>query len=109
MLPKPVDADGGIGNDITRGQYWYDMSIAVDPNNSNTLYVGGVDLFKSSDGGNTWQQVAHWYGGFGYQYAHADQHIAIYEPGNSNVIYFGNDGGVYRSNNAAAASACYSI
>lgn len=104
LLPKPVDADGGIGNDITRGQYWYDMSIAIDPNNSNTLYVGGVDLFKSSDGGNTWQQVAHWYGGFGYQYAHADQHIAIYEPGNSNVIYFGNDGGVYRCGNAAAAS-----
>jgi PKD repeat protein len=103
LLPKPVDADGGIGNDITRGQFWYDMSIAVDPNNSNHLYVGGVDLFKSSNGGSSWQQVAHWYGGFGFQEVHADQHIALFEGGNSNVIYFGNDGGIYRSGNATAA------
>lgn len=103
LLPKPVDADGGIGNDITRTQYWYDMSIAVDPNNPNHFYVGGVDLFKSSNGGTSWQQVTHWYGGFGFQYAHADQHIVLFEPGNSAVVYFGNDGGVFRSSNATAA------
>ncbi len=103
LLPKPVDADGGIGNDITRGQYWYDMSIAVDPNNANHFFVGGVDLFKSSNGGTTWQQVSHWYGGFGFQDVHADQHIVLFEPGNSNVVYFGNDGGIWRSSNATAA------
>jgi PKD repeat protein len=103
LLTKPVDADGGIGNDITRTQYWYDMSIAVDPNNSNSVFVGGVDLFKTTNSGSTWQQVTHWYGGFGFQYVHADQHIALFEPGNSNVIYFGNDGGIWRSSNATAA------
>lgn len=103
LLPKPVDADGGIGNDITRSQYWYDMSIAVDPNNPNSFFVGGVDLFKSPDGGATWQQISHWYGGFSFQDVHADQHIALFEPGNSNVIYFGNDGGIWRSSNATAA------
>jgi hypothetical protein len=104
LLPKPVDADGGIGNDITRSQYWYDMSIAVDPNNSNIVWVGGVDLFRSSDGGATWLQMSHWYGGFGFQEVHADQHIAIYQPGNSNVIYFGNDGGFWRCSNASAST-----
>ncbi|MEO5571671.1 MAG: PKD domain-containing protein [Bacteroidia bacterium] len=102
-LTRPVDADGGIGNDLTRGQAWYDMSIAVDPNNSNTLFVGGVDLFKSSNGGTSWQQVSHWYGGFGFQNVHADQHIVLFEPGNSNVCYFGNDGGIWRTSNATAA------
>ncbi len=102
LLTKPVDADGGIGNEITRGQFWYDMSIAVDPNNEAVVFVGGVDLFKTTNSGTTWQQVAHWYGGFGFQEVHADQHIAIFEPGNSEVIYFGNDGGIYRSGNAAA-------
>lgn len=103
-LTKPADADPGVGaTDLTRGQAWYDMSIAVDPNNPNVVFVGGVDLFKTSNGGTSWQQIAHWYGGFGFQYAHADQHIAIFEPGNSNVIYFGNDGGVWRSVNATAA------
>ena len=99
----PDDADGGIpATDFSRGQAWYDLSIAVDPNNSNVCFVGGIDLFKTSDGGASWQQVSHWYGGFGFQDVHADQHIAIFEPGNSNVIYFGNDGGIYRSANATA-------
>ena len=98
-----MDADAGITNEITRGQYWYDMSIAVDPNNEAVVFVGGVDLFKTSNSGSTWQQVSHWYGGYTFQNVHADQHIAIYEPGNSNVIYFGNDGGIWRSANATAA------
>ena len=101
---KPADADGGIpAADFTRTQAWYDMSLAVDPNNSNNVFAGGVDLFKSTNGGTSWSQIAHWYGGFGFQYVHADQHIAMFEPGNSNVIYFGNDGGVWRSSNATAA------
>ncbi|MEO8085944.1 MAG: T9SS type A sorting domain-containing protein [Bacteroidota bacterium] len=101
---KPADADGGIpAADFTRSQAWYDMSMAVDPNNANNVFVGGVDLFKTTNGGTSWAQVAHWYGGFGFQYVHADQHIVLYEPGNSNVIYFGNDGGVWRSTNATAA------
>jgi photosystem II stability/assembly factor-like uncharacterized protein len=93
---KPTDADPGITNELTRTQAWYDMSIAVDPNNVNTLFAGGVDLFKSTNGGTSWQQITHWYGGFGYQNVHADQHVALFEPGNSSVIYFGNDGGVFQ-------------
>lgn len=102
LLTKPVDADAGIGNDITRTQFWYDMSIAVDPTNDAVVFVGGVDLFKSTNSGSTWQQISHWYGGFGFQDVHADQHIAIFEPGNSSVIYFGNDGGIWQSKNATA-------
>lgn len=99
----PVDADAGIGADLTRGQAWYDLTIAVDPNNENVIYVGGVDLFKSSDAGNTWQQIAHWYGGFGFQEVHADQHWILFHPFSSNTIYFGNDGGIYMTINGTAA------
>lgn len=99
----PNDADGGIPDtDFSRGQAWYDLSIAVDPNNSSVCFVGGIDLFKTTNGGSSWQQISHWYGGFSFQEVHADQHIALFEPGNSSVIYFGNDGGVYRSTNATA-------
>jgi PKD repeat protein len=98
---EPDDADGGISaTDFSRGQAWYDLAIAVDPNNRDVIFVGGVDLFKSTNGGasvGTWQQISHWYGGFGFQEVHADQHIIIFEPGSSNVIYFGNDGGIYRT------------
>jgi hypothetical protein len=100
----PNDADPGISDrDFSRTQAWYDLSIAVDPNNSNVCFVGGIDLFKTTNGGASWQQVSHWYGGFGFQEVHADQHTAIFEPGNSSVMYFGNDGGIYRSTNATAS------
>jgi PKD repeat protein len=99
----PTDADGGIGADFTRGQAWYDLALAVDPNNDNTLMVGGIDLFKSINGASTWQQVSHWYGGFGYQYVHADQHTIVYQPGNSSQVLFGNDGGVFRTTSGTQA------
>jgi hypothetical protein len=99
-LTKPTDADPGIGNDITRGQAWYDLTCAVDPNNENIVYAGGIDLFKTSNGGTTWSQLSHWYGGFGFQYVHADQHNIIFQPSSSSVIYFANDGGIYRSADA---------
>jgi len=99
---NPTDADPGIGTDFTRTQAWYDLTAAVDPNNANVLYVGGVDLFKTTNAGTTWQQISHWYGGYGFQEVHADQHAILFEPGNSGVIYFGNDGGIYRTSNGTA-------
>lgn len=97
----PVDADGGISStDFSRGQAWYDLSICVNPLNSKVVYVGGIDLFKTSNGGASWQQISHWYGGFGFQDVHADQHFAMYDPVDTSVAYFSNDGGVYRTTNA---------
>lgn len=93
----PTDADAGIGADFTRGQAWYDLIAGVDPNNASTLIIGGVDIFKSTNAGTSWTQLCHWYGGFGYQEVHADQHAIVYQPGSSSVVYFGNDGGVYRT------------
>ena len=95
---EPDDADNGISAaDFSRGQAWYDLTIEVSPTDPLTLYVGAIDLFKSTDGGGTWGQIAHWYGGFGFQEVHADQHNIIFSPGNSNIVYFTNDGAVFRT------------
>ena len=105
----PVDADPGIPGtgapykDFSRNQAWYDLSIAVDPNNSSVCFVGGIDLFKTSNSGSSWTQISHWYGGFGFQEVHADQHYAIFSPGSSSILYFVNDGGRERTDNATAA------
>jgi PKD domain len=101
---EPADADPGIpAADFSRGQAWYDLTVAVDPNNKERLFVGGVDLFVSGDGAATWSQVSHWYGGFSFQNVHADQHNIVFQNGSSSIAYFVNDGGVYRSTNANVA------
>ena len=104
-LSKPKDADNEIpANDFTRGQAWYDQSMAVDPNNPNVTIVGGIDLFKTIDGGNTWKQISKWYNwNAKYSYAHADQHAVTYKPGSSNTVLFGNDGGVFYTTNVLGA------
>lgn len=97
-VSKPIDADNGISaNDFSRGQAWYDLILAVDPNNKNTVLTGAVDLFKTTNGGTTWSQLSHWYGGFGYPEVHADQHAIVYKPGSSSEVLFGNDGGIFRT------------
>jgi PKD repeat protein/photosystem II stability/assembly factor-like uncharacterized protein len=80
----------------TTGQAWYDLCIAVDPNDINTVYAGGVNIFKSTDGGVNWLINAHWTGNSSVP-VHADQHIMAYSPVTKN-LYVGNDGGIYYTN-----------
>jgi hypothetical protein len=101
----PNDADTGISSaDFTRGQAFYDLMLEVDPINDEIVYTGGIDLFKSTTGANAWTQFSHWYGGFGYQEVHADQHIAAFGHTNSSKMIFGNDGGVYYSSNGGTTT-----
>ncbi|PKP52461.1 MAG: hypothetical protein CVT92_08845 [Bacteroidetes bacterium HGW-Bacteroidetes-1] len=90
------DCNGGDG-----GQAWYDLDIAVDPNNADIIIAGGVNSFRSIDGGLTWAIRSHWYGGCGVQSVHADLHVLEYSPLN-NRLYVGNDGGIYWSQNGGA-------
>jgi PKD domain len=100
--PRLSWRDGGgaaSATDFTRGQAWYDLSLAVSPTNPNVVYVGGVDLFRTMDGGTSWTQASSWTG-TGYPYVHADHHGFIFEPGNGTVGYVGCDGGLFRVTNA---------
>ncbi len=92
------NCDGGG----TASQAWYDLCIAVDPNNANILYVGGVNIWKSINGGVTWTIASHWVGSsWGTSCApsvHADIHCLDWSPVNGN-LFTGNDGGVYKTAN----------
>jgi PKD repeat protein len=85
--------NGGSG-----GQAWYDLDVAVDPNNKDIIYAGGVNCFKSIDGGVTWDITSHWWGDCGVQAVHADLHVLEYNPVNDR-LYAGNDGGIYYTEN----------
>jgi len=91
------DCNGGSG-----GQAWYDLDIACDPTNAEVIYAGGVNCFKSSNGGTTWAINSHWYGGCGVPSVHADLHVLEYNPIN-NRLYAGNDGGVYWTDNGGSS------
>ncbi len=99
-LALPNDADQDIpANDFTRGQGGYNLLIKVHPRNDGILYVGGINLFKSTNGGNSWSQKTQWNDCCGYQKIHADQHGVAFSDASSPNMVFANDGGVYFSSN----------
>ena len=89
---------------FTRGQAFFDMIIAVHPENENIVLAGGIDLHKSIDGGGEWGLISYWTGSLCDDYVHADQHQIIFRPGNPNEAIFGNDGGVSYSSDVGNAS-----
>lgn len=83
----------------TSGHAWYNLAIAADPTNKDIVYVGGINIFKSTNGGSTWNINGHWTGfGTTSPTVHADNHVFEYSPLNGK-LYTGNDGGVYETSN----------
>ena len=103
-LALPNDADNGIpASDFTRGQAFYDLLLRVDPNDDNTIYLGGIDLFKSTNGGSSYSQISKWSNNNNLLFlnvplVHADQHGLAFSGSSSSRMVISNDGGVYFSN-----------
>jgi uncharacterized repeat protein (TIGR02543 family) len=85
------------------GQGWYDNALWVDPTNANHIIVGGLDLWRSTNGGVGFTQISRW--DFAPASAHADHHIIIEHPGyngtSNRIVFFGNDGGIYKAANVS--------
>lgn len=111
LLTNPVGASFVACNFDARDSYstlgWYTNVIAVDPTDPDVVFAGGVDLFRSDDGGRNWGIITYWYATRAS--AHADQHAIVFHPrynGRSNqTMFLGNDGGVWVTSNARAAAA----
>ena len=76
--PQPTSAGT---NFVSAGRV---NSIAIDPQNSNTLYIGAAEggVWKSTDGGTTWKSLTD------AQPSMANGAIAL-DPNNSDIIYVG--------------------
>ncbi len=71
------------------GQCFYDLVISVDPSDPQIVYLGGVRLFLSTDGGVSFSNIG--------DLIHGDQHAFAFDPANPSTIFAGNDGGIFRS------------
>lgn len=80
------------------GQSWYDMALACNPTNANEIYVGGINVWKSSDAGVNYTITSHWVYPANVGYTHADIHALEYF---GNTLYCGSDGGIFESTDGA--------
>ena len=107
-----IQATGLPAVDYMRGQGWYDLAVAVAPDNVNRIYIGGatvwaggewsgalyrLDLSITTAGGSiTAVNATSTYIG---QSVHADIHTIVFTPGDANKMWVGCDGGVFYSTN----------
>jgi hypothetical protein len=123
MLSNPVNAVlvecgfGATNQFINQG--WYDNVLAVDPTDSNVVWAGGTDLFRSDNGGVNWGVASYWwFQGNGTppnngdpQLVHADNHVIVFHPnynGTTNqTMIVGDDGGIYKTDNAKGGNVGY--
>ena len=103
------------GGDFTNGQAWYNLAISVSPADANAVYVGGLDLWFTSDAGNAtpgsiaWDQESVWSNPTSsVYYVHADHHAIAFVPtatAPANKAFFGSDGGLAYSADASISNA----
>jgi PKD repeat protein len=90
------------------GQGTYDLAYAINPNNSNDIWLGGINVWNTSDGGSTWGIKTMWISDptenpNGVPVVHADVHYIAFHPLQSNTIFVCNDGGIYKTTNAGSS------
>jgi len=87
----------GLAASYLGAQGWYGNTIwAGGSSNASFLLVGGVNLWKSTDGGKTMVDISAWDQD---KSAHADHHVIASASGvdrsSNKTVFFGNDGGVF--------------
>ena len=74
-------------NDLFYSYGYYFSSITVDLKDANKIYLSGVPLIKSTDGGSTFASISK-------DNVHSDHHIVWVNPKKAGHIINGNDGGI---------------
>lgn len=82
------------GTDFNGSQAWYDFYMHVNPFDPNIAYVGSIDIWRTTNGGQSFQNITN---GYSNGYVHVDQHNMDFHPTDPNKLYAVNDGGVWVS------------
>ncbi|MFF0427170.1 WD40/YVTN/BNR-like repeat-containing protein [Streptomyces sp. NPDC004520] len=97
-IRKTQDPSGQVAHYLG-DQGWYSNAIwAGDPTDANLIVTGGVNLWRSTDGGDHLAEISTWWDPAS---AHADQHAIVshpsYDGAHHRTVLFGNDGGVFKA------------
>ncbi|MEX0812675.1 MAG: FlgD immunoglobulin-like domain containing protein [Chitinophagales bacterium] len=94
-----------------QSQRSYDLAIALHPQDSNIIAIGGIDLFISTDGFKS-NNNYNWIGGYqcdtvtpsNYVYTnhHPDIHLIRFHPDSPDILVTGSDGGLHKTENYLA-------
>ncbi len=88
--------DGLVNGQIPQGgQGWYDLAIAISSKSKSIVTIGGINNWKTTDGGNTYNIKTFQQAFQDVDEVHSDQHILVYD--SKGTLYVGNDGGIYKS------------
>jgi len=72
-------------------QAWFDLALEVSPTDADELYVGCLNIWKSTDGGDSFEKLNEWFVNDA-AYTHADIHtLRIF----NGKLFAGTDGGLY--------------
>ena len=83
---------GYDSTDIGGGQGNYNFSMTADPLNANAVFLVSHVVWRSLDGGVTWNELSDW-----YAQLHTDMHGIHFHPTFTNKLFSVNDGGVWLS------------
>ena len=81
---------------VSTAQSWYDWFLGVAPDNPDQIYCGAISAHRGTRSGNTWTWIDIASKASGDS-IHPDQHAIAFDPTNPDLIYVGNDGGLYQS------------
>ena len=96
-----------FSNGAGQNQGWYNNTIWVDPVDPDLVIIGGIRIYRSTDGGASFTQISSPLDYFNGTSAHADCHIVVPASNYSasaRVLYFGTDGGICRAPNITNTS-----
>jgi len=89
--------DPEMHDDSCAGQGDYDLCYLINPVNVNERWLGGVNAYKSSDGGKEFRLVNYWADSVVniVEQVHADKHWFAFHPLQPGTFFECNDGGIY--------------
>ena len=108
---SPNVPDGSNSIEEFESQGSYNLTLGIHPDDSNVVFIGGTNLYRSTDGFSSRREID-WIGGYNpdnsddapalYPGHHPDQHELLFLPSDPNKMISANDGGIFFTENNLA-------